>query len=227
MPKPLFEAATKDDLATVKHLATDSVTLHERDEHGATALHWAGSLRVVEALLASGADANLADNEGKTPLYWHASEVDLVRALLAAGAEPKIWGKVGGSTPLHQAAGANAAESVKLLIAAGAPVESLTSTASYYPGRTPLHEAAEKDAVDAVKALLDLGADLEASDHGREGYEREGGETALNLAVQGGHVATVRFLLDRGAAPHASSNDGRTPSERAEDSDEEISALFR
>jgi cytochrome c len=53
-----------------------------------------------------------------------------------------------------------------------------------------LHDAAVKGDVAAVSAALDAGVFVDESD---------GGATALYLAVRGGHFATAKLLLERGA----------------------------
>ena len=75
----------------------------------------AGTMKVVEVLLAGGADVNLTDEYGMTALHYaalHAKKVEIVAALVAAGADPKVvstkkhalWaGAAPGSTPLEMA----------------------------------------------------------------------------------------------------------------------------
>lgn len=78
------------------------------DRLGRTELHYAanqGDLAQVRSLLASGAQVNLADDNGWTPLHFaaQADSVGVSEALLAAGAsvDPK---DVDGNTPLSNVA---------------------------------------------------------------------------------------------------------------------------
>jgi ankyrin repeat protein len=58
-----------------------------------------------------------------------------------------------------------------------------------------------------VHLLLDRGADIEAC--------QAGGVRALHAAAHRDDAAMVRLLLERGADPHASTDDGRTPRDLA------------
>jgi ankyrin repeat protein len=146
------------------------------------------STRVVELLLLRGANPNVSDNTGGTPLHWAADRgtVDIARLLLAKGAKvdatmrsekvvARPAGRISkggpGQTPLHIAArrGDNASL-LALLLAAGAdPNKATTGPArdrdfqtdlgTVPPGTTPLHFASLIGDPDAVRALLDGGAD--------------------------------------------------------------------
>ena len=63
-----------------------------------------GDADTVRALLEAGADPNVANKGGFTPLYWatRAGHVDVVTVLLEAGADPNVANK-GGFTPLYWA----------------------------------------------------------------------------------------------------------------------------
>jgi ankyrin repeat protein len=51
-----------------------------------------GNVEVVKRLLSAGAEVNVQDKNGKTPLHRAAivGDVDIVKRLLSAGANPKI-----------------------------------------------------------------------------------------------------------------------------------------
>jgi ankyrin repeat protein len=114
-------------------------------------------------------------------------------------------------TPLHLAAAGYRIEIARLLLTAGANVN---SAASHRQAR-PLHYAADGylrspsyDAARQVKmihCLLDAGADLAAAD--------KNGATALHRAVRTRCAAAVQCLLDAGADPtaHNRSPSGATP----------------
>jgi len=79
-----------------------------RNEEGITPLMLASTANVAKALLASGADVNVQDDMGATPLH-HAVDheaIPIVRILMRAGADPKI--------PLYN--GPNVLEITKTLI---------------------------------------------------------------------------------------------------------------
>ena len=58
---------------------------------------WLGRVAVVQALLSAGANPNVTDNQGRTPLMWAAKSglPDLVERLLKSGADPKRKDKDG------------------------------------------------------------------------------------------------------------------------------------
>ncbi|MEI5097972.1 ankyrin repeat domain-containing protein [Streptomyces sp. PmtG] len=115
-----------------------------------------------------------------------AGHAEVVRLLLAAGADPEQ--DVGASaqeTPLVLAAARGDTGVVRLLLDAGAHPDTRRGGAA-----TALMVAAMEGHTDAVALLLDRGADLE-----REGR----GRTALEWAAFGGRLAVVRLLLARGA----------------------------
>ena len=63
--------------------------INSGDKTGRTALSWAvevGDLDTTEKLLIRGADPNIPDNQGSTPIFYCAPKVELLRCLLNAGA---------------------------------------------------------------------------------------------------------------------------------------------
>jgi len=80
-----------------------------------------GHLEVVKLLLEHGADPNVKNRDGKTPLHNAASEghLEVVKLLLERGADPNVKDD-DGNTPLHNAAWRGHLEVVKLLLEHGA-----------------------------------------------------------------------------------------------------------
>ena len=83
-----------------------------------------GHEEVVRLLLGKGADVNMADADGWTPIHWaaHRGHIEVVRILLDRGADPN---SEDGSkcTPLHWAAFYGHKKVVQLLLRRGAVEE--------------------------------------------------------------------------------------------------------
>jgi ankyrin repeat protein len=133
---------------------------------------------------------------GATPLMAAAAEddVDLVKVLLAHGADPKLY-QADNQTPLMAALGGRgsfggggaanqkaAVEVLKLLHDAGTEVNimSIQHHLLRTRGGTALHFAARADAQEAVKLLVSWGIDVNARD--------PDGLTALDYAMGRGYV---------------------------------------
>ena len=92
----------------------------------------------ARALIRQRVDVNVPDVDGSTPLQWaaHWNDLEMVKALLAAGAKPTVANRY-GVTPLHEAATIGSASVVSALLRAGAKPD-----ATYGEGETPLMLAA-------------------------------------------------------------------------------------
>jgi len=151
-----------------------------------------GDRASVLALIKQGADVNTPQGDGVTALHWasRASDVDLVKALVAAGAHVNAPTEFGAYTPLHLAAERGAAPIVSALVAAGAPVDAKTST-----GATPLMFAAASGDTASIAALLDAGANVNAEENDRL-------QTPLIFAAASDRLDAVTLLVARGANPN-------------------------
>lgn len=129
------------------------------------------SLTIKEALK-NGADINVRDKYGATPLMTAArwGNIPMVRFLLKNGATPNQPRSEAGRMALHVACAYYGGMQIcKALIAAGADVNAVT-----LKGETPLMMAASNGKADVVELLLRLGADKQKKD--------QNGKTALDYA---------------------------------------------
>ena len=141
-------------------------------------------------------DATLG--KGATPLLRAAKsgDVEMMKLLLAAGADPK----------------ATLANTTALMFAAGFGWRDGSPVAPSYDQGSP------QEAVDAITMLLGLGLDINASN--------DNGDTALHVAVTGrGSQEIVRFLIARGANLQARNKRGQTPLGAAMASRKELGPL--
>jgi ankyrin repeat protein len=126
-----------------------------------------------------------AMGEGATPFLRAAKsgDIEMMRALVAGGADPKI----------AMPNGANA-----LLFAAGLGWRNGSPAAPSYD------QGSDEEAVEALRFLLDLGFDV----HGTN----DAGDTALHVAISGrGSEAIIAFLVSQGANPEIKNKRGQTP----------------
>ena len=173
--------------------------VNARDQLGNTPLHHAidlNALGLAELLLASGADPDITNHEGASPLHRAALHNTLrVQLLLDAGAHTDLRDG-SGATPLHVAEGDP--EISGLLLAAGADARAVDDW-----GRTTLHAAARSD-TGTIAALLAAGADPRVRDLR--------GRTAMHEVAQwADHEAGIAVLAAAGADVNATDAAGNTP----------------
>ena len=132
-------------------------------------------------------------------------DLELVRALIKAGANVKLKNQFGTSA-LTEAAIIGSAPVIDALLKAGADPNTKNPE-----GETPLMAVARSGNVDAARRLLDARADINAK-------EDWGGQSALMWAAAQSQAEMVKFLASRGAdvnaraASSASGNARSSPS---------------
>ncbi|RKK66726.1 hypothetical protein BFJ69_g15146 [Fusarium oxysporum] len=168
-------------------------------EDGLMAAVGKGHVEVVKLLLDKGADVNIPDKDGWTPVFsasWN-GYVEVVKLLLDKGADVNIPDK-NGWTPVSAASANGHVEVVKLLLDKGADVNIPDKN-----GWTPVSAASANRHVEVVKLLLDKGADVN--------IPTKDGRTPVSAASANGHAEVVKLLLDKGADVNIPTKDGRTP----------------
>jgi ankyrin repeat protein len=216
---PLMYAARQDGKNAIRALITAHADLNATDPDGTTALTFAiinAHYDTAALLLERGADPNVADARGMTPLY---AAVDM----------HTLDETPGRPAPAHTDALDSLGMMERLLSKGANPNARLTATILervhnngdpvLADGATPLMRAARKADTAAMRVLLDRGADPSAT--------MKGGATAVMIASGFGgqvrfaeynpHSGTerdsadcVRLALEHGADVNASSDNGQT-----------------
>ncbi len=188
---PIHDAAANGDVAGVQRLLTsDTKLVNARAANGATPLLWAcirGQLEVARLLVERGADVNLAQGDGWTPLHAavcdgnDAAHIGITRLLLEHGAKLEARNGIGW-TALHAAALKGNTATMGVLLEQKADVGAKDNT-----GGTALHIAAEQGRIEAVALLLDKGADA--------GVKDKTGKSPAERALANAYVPVVERLL--------------------------------
>lgn len=158
----------------------------------------------VARLIASGADLDARDIQGRTALLLAVAgnHVEVARALLAAGASPNAQA-ANRDTPWLLAGALGRSE----IVAAMLPLKPDLTIRNRYGGNA-LIPACERAHVDTVKLLLGSGIDL---DHVND----LGWTCLLEIVILGDggprHQAVARLVLEAGANPNLADKDGVTP----------------
>jgi ankyrin repeat protein len=174
---------------------------------------------MIKTLIELGADPNLADAGGLTPLVAAAmrDHVASVKVLLENGADVEKPGQE-GYHPLALSIAEAKYESAKAMIDGGADV----SAASGADGLTPLMLTAAQTApaegarfvpgsthpTDLAKALIERGAEVNA--------QAKNGMTALMIAATHNSAPMIGLLMDAGADPALKNKQGLTATDVAE-----------
>lgn len=200
----LLDAVSSQDMErAVAELAQNpgAVNRHKRDQsNGQTPLHLAAlnrDLPMMALLLDHGANPEIADNDGVTPLQLSAEfdRKESADLLLARGAKADII---------------SAAMLDRLDLARRALTANPTilNVRSHY-GRTPLHWAVRANFQAMSAWLLEKGANPNLQD--------VSGYTPLQETIWGGYSEIARLLMARKANPNLPDNQGRTPLHRVTD----------
>ena len=201
---PLAAAAATGLAEVVLALLDAGAAVDQRTVGGSTPLLAACArrppdARVVEWLLAAGADADATDDRGRRGLML-AAEPETLALLADAGADVEARDPNGWTALMHHAAQGDGAPQVVALLAAGASVQPRPGSET-----TALHLAVHARALETVAALLTAGAPVDALD--------ARGHTPLRVAVEGraGAAGIVDALLGAGASVERRDREGLTP----------------
>lgn len=187
----LFAAAASGDAARIRALLAGGAPVDARDGYGRTALHVAAHLRRAEAmraLVAGGANPNLLENDRYDIVTIAAVADDLatLKQALALGCSAKNITSRWDGTALIAAAHLGHADVVRMLIAAGAPLDHVNNL-----GWTAVIESivlgdGGARHTDTLKALVEAGARTDLRDRD--------GRTPLALAQARGYREMAAWL---------------------------------
>ena len=217
---PLLTYARDNDVARITAALAEGAPVDGGNVIGQRAIHIAalhGHAEAVEALLAGGSHANVANERGETPLHFAAGAkkdpARVVAILLAAGADTQVTDaqgrypyerakgaavreQLGGpSLALLEAAGDGDEHQVAALIAAGANLEATDAA-----GRSAVHAAVRP----ALRVLFERSSHLLR----RRLFSH-------STQVLSPSLPCMRALLAAGAAPHVEDAAGFAPLHRA------------
>lgn len=152
-----------------------SISIHEAALNGQSGQ--------VTALLQAGTDANLKDQEGRTPLMYASfnGHAEVIKRLVEKGADINFQDIYGRSALMMASSGPYPA-AVKLLLDHGAD-PNLADKEEHF---TALMYAAAEGQLDVVKLLLAHGADIDIKD--------TDGDDAVTFAGKNGHSEVVSLL---------------------------------
>lgn len=208
----LYKLIKSGDVEAVKVLQASHGGIDSKAfDGGMTGLMWAaqyGNADIVQQFIKAGAQVNLKDNYGYTPLlratlrYDNTSSAEIVQILLDAGAEVDTEGD-SGITPLTTAFSNNEIDAAQKLIAAGADVNRKNKD-----GRTSLFFVSRTS---DFELLIKSGAQIESKDNK--------GDTPMHFDVYFNRTDMVQKLIEAGANVNSKNNEGKTPLFYALDAD--------
>lgn len=179
------------------------VKVNDRDKNtGASLLHQAVKVKnsaILDMLLTYGADPNVKDTMGFTPLHYVAKFVRpekrrsiilacedsaslMIQTLMSAVGSGANAIDAWGMTPLHHASLSGNSHVVRCLL----PYPSVDKEVTDKQGRTALHNAATLGDAEVVRLLLSHGANIHAVD--------KKGLTPLHIAAKEGSLNAVTLL---------------------------------
>jgi len=211
---PLHWAVRANDADAVRRLLRSGANPDAANRYGVTPLSLAatnGSAALIQALLQAGAhpSGSILMTAART------GNAEVIRMLIARGADANARESSLGETALMWAAAENHPEAVRALIEHGADPNARSEKLAYAKDRfglegvttilprgswTALMYAARQGSLEAARALADSGADLNLTD--------PDGTTALVLAILNGHFDTAAMLTEKGADPNIADTTG-------------------
>jgi ankyrin repeat protein/uncharacterized protein YegL len=214
---PLFIACEKGNIDMAKLIInhTPSNMINKQNLKGTTSL-WIAScnrhIDIVIELLNKGADPNLANFKGDSPLIpcCQKGSESIVELLLEAGAKLSIY-NVNRDNPLLICCRTGQSRILELILKRlpENDVKFFLSESAEIDGFTPLIAATELDKTDCIKVLIKYGADIEFKT--AENNKIIAGATALHVGCFYGRLNAVKLLCEHGGNIFSRTSNGMTP----------------
>lgn len=192
----LFAAAASGDVSALESGLTSGADPHGRDAHGRTPLHvaaYAGQHEIMGLLVAAGADPNALEHDryDVVTIAAVANDVPTLEVALALGGKATNVTSRYDGTALIAAAHLGHVEVVRLLVAAGAPLDHVNNL-----GWTALIESivlgdGGPRHTETLRLLVDAGADVNLPDGN--------GHSPRELARSRGFAQMLKILDAAGA----------------------------
>ena len=221
----LWHAARTGDLPAMKRYIAEGADVNAPDENlNISPLAWSTSHGQTEAtrlLIENGADVNLKDDNGSTPLHGAAvfGRADVAKLLVENGANLQVRNNDGGTpadalqldwrttTFIGGLMGVEVEKNIAVMQSGRNEIAKLFGVKEFdskdIPAAQGLSEAVFIGDLPAVKQALTDGADPNAKDP-------QSGSTMLSIAALMGHTEIVALLLEQGVDVNAKSRDGGT-----------------
>lgn len=188
---PLMKAASFDNFEAAEALLDAGAGI-EATFRGATAVLIAAlrsNTRVLQLLISRGANIDVVDEQGFTPLRAAIHNNDITTTRLLFQHRVRLNTTLGDhkDTALHWAVHYGNPALLQMLLDKGAYVDPAEAD-----GDTPLQWAVHKGDIDIVKTLLCHGADIDRKNPNT-------GEVVLGWAVKCGHLGVTKYLISHGA----------------------------
>ncbi|HEV8415680.1 MAG TPA: ankyrin repeat domain-containing protein [Bryobacteraceae bacterium] len=211
---PLHWAVRANDVEAAQRLLHEGANPDAANRYGVTPLSLAAenaSAPLIQALLQAGAHPT----ESILMTAARTGNGEVVRMLLARGANANARESSLGETALMWAAAENHPDAVRALIEHGADPNARSDKLEYPKDRfglegvttilphgswTALMYAGRQGSLEAARTLAEMGADLNLAD--------PDGTTALEFAILNGHFDTAAMLTEKGADPNIADSTG-------------------
>jgi len=175
---PLHTAVGNNDKRAITFLLSKGADINVKDSNGFTPINYAEDKEMIDFLITKGAKV---DNLFSAVV---SGDFELVKTFIANGTDVNVKGN-NNNTPLILAVMNNQDKIAKYLISKGADIKIINDN-----GLTPLHYAAEKNNLKMAKFLVEKGADVNAF---------VDGNSPLSMAVWKGNYKIAKYLISKGA----------------------------